>query len=189
MDLGSSRDTGYQRQCAGGARSEGVVIAPLLACVSHKNPASSQLVKPFCLLRAGGKGITAVSAGPRELCRNGISWVAAMALSWMWPVVTVTVVPHFKTSLTEIKSIIPKHCCCYSTLSSFLPFASLSNSKRDPQIATFLVVFHVIVWVVYSWVFSALWGFRGLGKAMCNCVTRRINSGQLGKDKAGRQES
>lgn len=67
MDLGSSRDTGYQRQCAGGARSEGVVIAPLLACVSHKNPASSQLVKPFCLLRAGGKGITAVSARPREL--------------------------------------------------------------------------------------------------------------------------
>lgn len=37
-DLGASRDSGYHRLCAGGARSEGVVIAPLLASVSHKNP-------------------------------------------------------------------------------------------------------------------------------------------------------
>lgn len=62
MDLGSSRDTGDLRQRVGAARSEGVVIAPLPASVSHIRPTSSQLVKPCCLVKAEGKGNTAVSA-------------------------------------------------------------------------------------------------------------------------------
>lgn len=62
MDPGSSRDTGDQRQCLGPAKSEGVVIASLLASVSHTSPTSSQLVKPCCPMTAEGKGNTAVSA-------------------------------------------------------------------------------------------------------------------------------
>lgn len=135
---------------------------PLLAA---KTPTSSQLVKPFCLLRAEGKGISAVSAGPRWLGWNGVSWVAAMAVAWMWPVVIVTMVPHLRISLTEIKPIIPNNFYCYSMLSSFIPFASFSNSKRDSQISTLLVVFHVRVLLVCSQVFSTLWGFRELEKS------------------------
>lgn len=185
MDLGSSMDTGYQRQCAGGAKGEGVVIAPLLASVRHKHPTSSQLVKAFCLLRAEGKGITAVSAGPRKLCRNSLGGYHVMDVACCHCHHGATL----QDILTEMKPIIPKHFYCYSTLSSLPPFASFSSSKRDPQNATFLVVFHVRVLLVYSQVFSALWGFRGLEKVMYNCVTRRIYSGQLGKSESSRQES
>lgn len=88
-----------------------------------------------------------------------------MAVVWMWPVVIVTMVPHLRISLTEIKPIIPNNFYCYSMLSSFIPFASFSNSKRDSQISTLLVVFHVRVLLVCSQVFSTLWGFRELEKS------------------------